>query len=183
MKGSVESCIDYIISSTDLPSVAFNVLDLDMNLSDHLPILCVFSCRITDCGDAVVNSSKLKSQSDDVRYFRWDHAPLCQYYEQTRVLLEPILAKLDAFDHSVVDSEMSASHDKLEIIYNSVVMALTTSANLCVPKTRRNFYKFWWNQELSELKAAAVTSSSEYSTLWRYVYFESSVLNLLFSTS
>ena len=92
-------------------------------------------------------------------YFRWDHAPLGQYYEQTRVLLEPIFAKLDAFDHSVIGSEMSASHDKLEIIYNSVVTALTTSANLCIPKTRRNFYKFWWSQELSELKAAAVTSS------------------------
>jgi len=155
----VESCIDYIISSTDLPSVAFNVLDLDMNLSDHLPILCVFSSRSTGSGDTVANSSKLKTQSDDVRYFRWNHAPLGQYYEQTRVLLEPIFAKLDAFDHSVVGSEMSALHDKLEITYNSVVMALTTSANFCVPKARRNFYKFWWSQELSELKAAAVTSS------------------------
>jgi len=37
---------------------------------------------------------KFKSQSDDVSYFRWDHAPLYQYYEQTRVLLEPLIAEL-----------------------------------------------------------------------------------------
>ena len=34
----VASCIDYIISSADLSSVAFIVLHLDINLSDHLPI-------------------------------------------------------------------------------------------------------------------------------------------------
>ena len=37
---------------------------------------------------------------------------------KARVLLEPIFAKLDAFDHSVVGSEMTAIHDKLEITYN-----------------------------------------------------------------
>ena len=155
----VETCIDYIISSTDLQSVAFNVLDLDINLSDHLPIMCVFSCRSIGCGNVGANPPKLTSQFDDVSYFRWDHAPLSQYYEQTRVLLEPIFAELSTFDHLVADSETDALHDKLEITYNSVVTALTTSANLCIPKTRKNFYKFWWSQELNELKAAAVTSA------------------------
>ena len=151
------SCVDYIISSTDLPSLAYNVLDLDINLSDHLPVMCVFSCKIAACVDDVI--PKRKSQVDDTSYLRWDHAPLPQYYEQTRVLLEPILADLSAFDHSTVVSELSVEHHRLEIIYNSVVRALITSANRCIPKTRKNFYKFWWSQELNELKATTVTSA------------------------
>jgi len=154
----VASCIDYIISSTDLLSVAYNVLDLDINMSDHLPIMCVFSCKITGSGyDANLHKPKLRS--DVVSYFHWDHALLCQYYEQTRVLLEPIFAELVALDHFIVDLKTSVLHDKLETIYNSVVMALTTSADTCIPKIRKNFYKFWWSQELNELKAAAVTSA------------------------
>jgi len=58
-----------------------------------------------------------------------------------------------------VVSELSAQHHRLEIIYNSVVRALTTSANRCIYKTRKNFYKFWCSQELNELKAVAVTSA------------------------
>ena len=41
---NVASHIDYIISSPDLQLVAFNILDLDINLSDHLPLLCLFLC-------------------------------------------------------------------------------------------------------------------------------------------
>jgi len=155
----VASCIDYIISSADLSSVAFNVLDLDINLSDHLPIMCVFSFGSTRCENDVINPFKVKPLSDDVRYFRWDHAQLCQYYEQTRVLLEPIYAELGVCDNLTDDCDVGALRDKIEKLYNSVVEALNISADLCIPRTRRNFYKFWWSQELSELKAAAVNSA------------------------
>jgi len=50
----VESCIDYIISSNDLSPVAYNVLELDINLSDHLPIICVFSCKTTGCSNVLL---------------------------------------------------------------------------------------------------------------------------------
>jgi len=55
--------------------------------------------------------------------------------------------------------KMALQIDKIEKLYNTVVEALNISADLCIPRTRRNFYKFWWSQELSELKAAAVNSS------------------------
>ena len=66
--------------------------------------MCFF--RVVTGYGTVGLKSKLKS--DDVSYFRWDHAPLYQYYEQTRVLLEPVLAELAAFDHLVDGPDMSA---------------------------------------------------------------------------
>lgn len=155
----VESYIDYIISSTALHSIAFNVLDLDINLSDHLPIMCVFVCKMAARYCDPSHSAKFKSRVDDVSYFRWDHAALHLYYEQTRMMLEPILDELNIFADSVATVDVFRKHSKLEDIYNSVVAALVTSANMCIPKLKKNFFRFWWNQELSELKAAAVTSA------------------------
>jgi len=65
----VASCRDYIISSAALSSVAFNVLDLDINLSDHLPIMRVFSFGSTRCENDVINPSKVKPLSDAVSLF------------------------------------------------------------------------------------------------------------------
>ena len=126
------SGVDYNnVSSADLSSAAFNVLDLDIILSDHLPIMCVFRVESQAVGTVGLKSKLI---SDDVSYCRQDHAPLYQYYEQTRVLLEPVLAEFAAFDHLVDGPDMSALHVKLEIIYNNVAMALITSANLSIPK-------------------------------------------------
>ena len=68
-------------------------------------------------------------------------------------------AELGVCDHLTDDYDVGALHDRIEELYNSVVEALNISADLCIPRTRRNFYKFWWSQELTELKAAAVNSA------------------------
>ena len=83
-------------------------------LHDHLPIMCVFSLGSTRCENDVINPSKVKPLSDDVRYFRWDHAQLCQYYEQTRVLLDPIYAELGVCDNLTDDCDVGALRDKIE---------------------------------------------------------------------
>jgi len=38
------STIDYFITSNSDSTVAFNILDIDVNLSDHLPIMAVCLC-------------------------------------------------------------------------------------------------------------------------------------------
>ena len=40
------SCIDYLVSSSLESMIAYNVLDLDINFSYHLPIIAVFECAL-----------------------------------------------------------------------------------------------------------------------------------------
>ena len=38
------STIDYMLTSNPNNTIAFNVLDMDINLSDHIPIMVVCTC-------------------------------------------------------------------------------------------------------------------------------------------
>ena len=91
---NVSSCIDYMLTLSGSEVVAFNILDLDINLSDHLPIMAVCLSHLQT--KIIVND---RPQSmDNVKYLRWDHAPLHLYYEQTRLLLEPVLEEISVFE-------------------------------------------------------------------------------------
>jgi hypothetical protein len=37
-----KSCTDYVLTSNSERTVAFNLLDIDINLSDHLPLLSIY---------------------------------------------------------------------------------------------------------------------------------------------
>ena len=43
-------------------------------------------------------------------------------------------------------------HEVIDELYNNVVGILDYCANVCVPKRQKNFYKFWWDQNLNLLK-------------------------------
>lgn len=43
-------------------------------------------------------------------------------------------------------------------IYESIVEILRDCANMFIPKHKKNFYKFWWTQELDVLKETAIAS-------------------------
>ena len=74
------------------------------------------------------------------------------------MLLQPVLTDLDyLIANSACLGKVSVT-DYIDHIYNDVVNALNSSANLFVPKHGKNFYKFWWSQELDVLKANAVAS-------------------------
>ena len=53
--------------------------------------------------------------------------------------------------------------DKVESSYKEIVSVLNTGAELYVPVCRKNFYKFWWDEDLSSLKQASVESNR----LWK----------------
>ena len=96
-------------------------------------------------------------------HFRWDHAFLQLYYEHTRSLLKPVLDELDSLlDNLHVTNSVAVNRD-VDRLYDRLVAALCISANLYIPKHTKNFYKFWWSQELDVLKQNAIPSS----TVWK----------------
>jgi len=69
--------------------VAFNILDIDINFSDHLPLMVV--CK-TNIESKPMNELGLPIE---VTHLRWDHARTDLYYEHSQVLLQPVLDDLD----------------------------------------------------------------------------------------
>ena len=144
--------IDYFLISDCQSAIAYNILDLDVNLSDHLPILTICRCVLP-----VKYQSKSKpSPSAEIAHYRWDHAPLGQYYQHTLFLLQPVLDELKMLENSSGNGSLSI--DLTEILYNKVINGLKISADLFIPKRKKNFYKFWWDAELDSLKLNAVSS-------------------------
>ena len=52
-----------------------------------------------------------------------------------------------------------ASQDYIDKTYDKIVESLRSAAQCFVPQRQKNFYKFWWSQELDCLKQASVNSS------------------------
>ena len=66
---SASSVIDYILTSSTEKVVGFNIIDLDVNLSDHLPLLAI--CLIDyDCEQGPGVSRDVR-KPDDVTHLRW----------------------------------------------------------------------------------------------------------------
>ena len=149
------SAIDYMLTSTIVKTIAFNILDLDINLSDHLPIMSVCT---RDLSSKSVDCSCESQPTADVTHLRWDHAPLDLYYEHTRQLLQSVQFRLD----SLIDRSATMDRDALigivDDIYHVVVDILRRSANSLVPSLKKSFYKYWWCQELDLLKDKAIVS-------------------------
>jgi len=149
------SAIDYMLTSSRDLIYAFNVLDPDINLSDHVPLLVVCACAFSGNAAAVTLPYKQNAESD-VLYLRWDHAPVELYYEQTRLMLEPVLADLVNVTDHIRDCDVDIGY--VDNVYNTVVRSLVDCAKQFIPRHRKNYYKFWWSQELDVLKQAAITS-------------------------
>ena len=46
----------------------------------------------------------------------------------------------------------------IDVIYNCITSVLNDAAKLFVPTHKKNFYKFWWNENLNITKQASVNS-------------------------
>jgi hypothetical protein len=100
--------------------------------------MAVCACHI----NAGLEFNSGPSSQADIQHFRWDHAPLDKYYEQTRLLLQPVLDDLNNLVDSSVRLDNKSIADGADCIYNNAVDALRSSANLFIPKHRKNSYKF-----------------------------------------
>ena len=99
-----------------------------------------------------------------VNHFRWDHAALPTYYEQTRIVLEPVLVELNSLIDELTTIPDSDVACRIDDLYNCVTHNLYVCSNSCIPKCKKNFFKFWWCQELDELKEKAILSCRT----WKY---------------
>jgi len=48
----------------------------------------------------------------------------------------------------------------LDVFYRSIVYSLVTASVSTVPRVRHNFYKFWWDEELTLLKDNSMKTSA-----------------------
>jgi len=85
------STIDYFLTSSDDIVSNFDVLDPDINFSDHNPI--ALTCQISV--DKRAADFFDKNHDKNVVYPRWDHADLTSFYHYTGLWLEPAVSSLD----------------------------------------------------------------------------------------
>ena len=148
------SVIDYFLCDADDVILDYCVLDPDLNLSDHLPV--ALRCK---CTYQPVMPATDELQRSKVKQLRWDHADLLSYYNTTMHLLYPLYYELLEFEN--VSSSVSNVEcvSFIESFYGKLVGCLNHSAELHVPVHYKNYYKFWWSQELSCLKDNSIKSS------------------------
>jgi len=77
--------------------------------------------------------------------------------------LQPVLDDLNTLLDNLHITNSKAVISVVDHLYDRLVAALCASANLFIPKHTKNFYKFWWSQELDVLKQTAIESS----TVWK----------------
>jgi hypothetical protein len=135
-------------------------------LSDHLPITVVCNCDVHDVPNTLAPDNTSEATQT---YLRWDHADLTAYYELTRMHLTEQYALLkevtglENLSNAAVDLDCIKLH--INSIYNKVIDILRNCANLTVPERKKQFYKFWWNEELDCLKQQSIDDHKLWKTL------------------
>jgi len=156
--------IDYILTSADRSVSKFEVLDPDINFSDHLPLLAIISCANLDRSDLLGNRvSNPEITASRPTQLRWDHGNNL-YYHYTGCHLIPISDELDNVLSwfEFIDDAACDICSYIVSVYCSIVSVLNSAAKLCIPQRHKNFFKFWWDQELNTLKQV----SEESNKLW-----------------
>jgi len=78
-------------------------------------------------------------------------------------MFTPLLARVEEFLQNVESSSNLTCTDVrsfIDHIYVEIAQVLLNGANIYVPTHRKNFFKFWWNEELELLKKDTVESNS-----------------------
>ena len=133
------STIDFMLTTLATDVINFDVLDPDINFSDHLPLMCTVEIST----DVHARKSSPTSNSDKHKphehvQLRWDHADLSSYYHFTGEHLKPILRFLNelppSYDKS--DNQIDFKH-VLDHVYGDLVNTLALGANQFVPQCRK----------------------------------------------
>ena len=175
------SLIDYFlvsrVYSTNLTE--YRVIDCPSNLSDHLPIIICLSLPaiFSDCVN-IVNAPKVVVGPDSkVVHLDWVAGNKRRYYEATRIKLQPVYNSIDglykqlkassvqedyrnSFTGSCINQSIPSIHSKIETVYLELCDALRSASLESIPFKRKNCEKYWWDQELNELKANCIKQHS-----------------------
>lgn len=160
------SYLDYFVVSSNLSS---SILSLkigcdELNLSDHSPVSMEAKNIINvDYKKSNSNSNKGDQISETCYHNRWDHADIVGYYKSTGVGLQPVLEDLRTCLTNLksvnVSNTKQRMKDSIDSAYNTILAVLNDAAYRHVPRIKANVLKFWWDQELSDLKSKAMASN------------------------
>lgn len=136
------SFIDHFIVSKDMVKAiqSYSTIDTGNNLSDHIPL----SLHLTWSLQAGHTYAPSTAQPKPMK-LRWDKADLNEYYFITSKFLSNV--NIASAYNSVVD---------IEKCYCDIVNCLTRAASLTVPQKKSDFFKFWWDEELDQLKGFSI---------------------------
>jgi len=98
-----QSYIDYITTSSPGSVLAFNILDPDINFSDHLPLSASIRYRAPTNPFVAVGDSRHFAANNNRhvhKKLRWDKADLDSYYGYTRIF-ESMLGNCDEVIESI----------------------------------------------------------------------------------
>jgi Reverse transcriptase (RNA-dependent DNA polymerase) len=146
------SHLDYFLTSDTSCVRQMKVIDEGSNLSDHLPVIidCCFDYNENQPEDRTNECPRQK-------YLRWDRADLNSYYAITGREIQATIRDLLSTE-CVLSGTMPRSDATvlIENVYCRIVKVLSRAAMTTVPNKYKNYYKFWWDQELSLLKEKSI---------------------------
>ena len=116
----------------------FEVMDPDINFSDHLPIMISCMCSFS-CGNSTVTAdSAAKLCKMSVPQLRWDHADLGLYKFITGSHLQSVLQETVCLERSA-----SIQPEEIDNIYGRILNLLRDTSDAVVPACRKNFFRYW----------------------------------------
>jgi hypothetical protein len=149
-----QSIIDYILISSQQIVADYVILDLDINFSDHLPLLGTF--ELSGCKNKVNEDSGLAAAPVQLR---WDHADTLSYYQYSGHHLQPVLYHIDNVINQFDKRQLVDYNSVISLLHDDIVNILACGAKIYIPHCKKNFFKFWWDEELNLLKEASIESN------------------------
>jgi hypothetical protein len=132
----------------------YDVIDLDTNFSDHLPLFASF-----ECSHRPPKSIKFQQKHVTSPQLRWDRTDLLALYEFARDHFEPILQSVNNVTQQLDNSIAFDFGNAIDRVHDNVIHAFNAGACFYVPHRRKEFYRFWWDQEMNLLEAASIESN------------------------
>jgi hypothetical protein len=90
---------------------------------------------------------------------RWDHSDLSSYYQFTGLHLQPILEQLDDIILQCEVGTIVNLSSSVNAVHDNIINVLNTAATKYVPRRPKNYYKYWWDEEMDNLKQASIESN------------------------
>lgn len=151
------SFIDHFVVSPGLKDsiTSLCIIDSGLNFSDHCLVKLTINLQLNSSDPSnLLNESIDNSHRPALYNLRWDKADLNIYYESTRINMNHIMEATGKQSNNEVIFD---SENFIERLYQDIVTALQLSAS-CIPRRKLNFFKYWWDDHLDELKVNSINA-------------------------
>jgi len=104
------------------------------------------------------SSSKADAKQSAPMAFRWDKADLSLYYSLIYDLLCILRAPIELLSNAGTDVHSTEVLSLIDNFYDNIVSCLSYASLQTVPRYSNNFFKFWWDEELTLLKESSIST-------------------------